>query len=788
MPGGPPDRSQEAPLSSSAGSPADESVTVSHGSEKSTFLAGTEVLIGRSRDAQVRIDDQRVSRRHATVRRIPLEGWVLEDVGSKAGVYVGSRRIDRLVIDDSVTVHLADPVAGPVVTINVTEPSPASAKDVHLPDQAGITTVGRGSGNDVVVEDLLVSRRHAEVAKTLTGWRLKDLGSRNGTFVDGHRIDEADMAFGQRITLGQTDFLVTEQGLAPWPVEDFPSLEAASITIRLQPDLVLLDRVTFSIAPNSLMAVVGPTGSGKSTLLRSLTGSQPPNEGAVLYMGHDLYAEYDSTLRRLGYVPQDDVLHPELTVRQTLQFGAELRFPPDVSRKERKTRIDELLQELGLSQRADVQVAKLSGGQRKRTSVALELLTKPAVLFLDEPTSGLDPGFEKAVMELLRRLATGGRTVVVVTHSIQSLSLCDRVLFLGPGGRIAYFGPPHEALTYFGRSDFADVFQGLESGQIAPVRLSGSKGRRRERATLVPLAPPPQLRWRRQLWMLLRRQLAILMADRRVLAYLLAEMLIPAFLILALVGRHALSAAKGTAAGSAQTLVGAVVVAAAVIGAANAVREIVKETALYRRERTVGLNRSAYLTAKILVVAVITIIQVSLLAVIATRGSGGPTRFNVLGPPLLEFAVDVSLAAVAAVGLGLLISALVSSSEKAMAVIPVIFVVQWLFSGMVLNLQSKPVLKEAAYLTSANWGFAAAASTADLCRIQREQESSLAPPTHLATAPAGCQWRWRTGRVQWFVDIGALVVLVLLSMFGANQLLKRKEPVRHRRRITSLLH
>ena len=772
-------------LSSAVGNPADSSVTISRGSEESTFPAGTEVWIGRSHEAHVRIDDQRVSRKHATLRRIPSEGWVLEDAGSKAGIFVSGKPVDRLVVDGSVTVQLADRLAGPVLTITINEPSAGSAKEPHLLDGAGIITVGRGSGNVLVIEDLLVSRRHAEVAKTRTGWHLKDLASRNGTFVEGHRVLDADLAPGQRITLGQTDLLVTEHGLVPWPVEDFPSLEAAGVTIRLHRDLVLVDRVTFSIAPNSLMAVVGPTGSGKSTLLRALTGSQPPNEGAVLYVGHDLYAEYDSTLRRLGYVPQDDVLHPELTVRQTLQFGAELRFPPDVSKKERRTRIEELMRELGLSQRADVQVAKLSGGQRKRTSVALELLTKPAVLFLDEPTSGLDPGFEKSVMGLLRQLATGGRTVVVVTHSIQSLSLCDRVLFLGPGGRTAYFGPPQGALTYFGRSEFADVFQGLESGQIAPARISGSKGGRRERATLVPIAPPPQLRWRRQLRMLLRRQLAILLADRRVLAYLLAEMLIPALLILALVGRKALSATQATAAGSAQTLVGAVVVAAAVIGAANAVREVVKETALYQRERTVGLSRSAYLTAKVIVVSVITILQVSLLTVIATRGAGGPTHFNILGPPLLELAVDVSLAAVAAVALGLLISALVSSSEKAMAIIPVIFVVQWLFSGMVLNLQSKPVLKEAAYVTSANWGFAASASTIDLCRIQREQEASASAPANQAIVSSGCQWRWRAGEVQWITDVGALVLLVAVSMFGADQLLRRKEPVRHRKVVRS---
>src|SRR5205823_10668385 len=166
---------------------------------------------------------------------------------------------------------------------------------------------------------------------------------------------------------------------------------------------------------------------------------------------------------RIGYVPQDDILHPQLTVRRALGFAAELRFPSDVSKEERDRAVEGVMEELGLSHRADLPIHKLSGGQRKRVSVALELITKPSLLFLDEPTSGLDPGFEKSAMELLRSLADGGRTVIVVTHSLQSLDLCDRVIFLAPGGSTAFFGRPAEALAYFGRPDYADVFRDVEA-------------------------------------------------------------------------------------------------------------------------------------------------------------------------------------------------------------------------------------------------------------------------------------------------------------------------------------
>jgi ABC-type multidrug transport system ATPase subunit len=186
-------------------------------------------------------------------------------------------------------------------------------------------------------------------------------------------------------------------------------------------------------------------------------------------------------------VPQDDILHAQLTIRRALEYAAELRFPPDVSAEERSHRVEEVIAELGLTKRADVAISSLSGGQRKWTSVALELLTKPSLLFLDEPTSGLDPGYEKSVMALLRDLADGGRSVIVITHSIQSLNLCDRILFLAPGGYTAYYGPPAEALPYFGSEDYADVFQELE-------RQPGTHWRSTRRRACPTHAPPSQRR------------------------------------------------------------------------------------------------------------------------------------------------------------------------------------------------------------------------------------------------------------------------------------------------------
>jgi ABC-type multidrug transport system ATPase subunit len=549
----------------------------------------------------------------------------------------------------------------------------------------------------------------------------------------------------------------------------------------------ILDDVSLVLREKTMVAVVGPTGSGKSTLLKTLTGFRPPEEGAVLVDGQDLYGASSEARRYIGYVPQDDILHPQLTIRAALQYGAELRFPPKVSREQQLRRVDEVMAELGLVNRADVRIEKLSGGQRKRVSVAMELLTKPSLLFLDEPTSGLDPGYEKSVMELLRRLAQDGRVVVVVTHSVQSLDLCDQVLFLAPGGIQAFFGPTAEALTFFGRSQYASVFQELEA---APAERW--KRKKRSRPTVNTRAAAPRGRagpatlasvWRAQLWTLCRRQLAILAADRRNLLYLLAEVLIPAVLILAIVGGGSFRPDPEKP-HAVRTLVGALAVSAAVIGAANAIREVVKELPVYYRERSVGLSRTAYLASKMIVLGALTTIQVALLVLIATRGAAGPTTSILPGSPLLELTADVALGGVAAMALGLLISTMVSSSEKAMALVPVVFIVMWLFSGQAVDLQERPAMRTLGYLTSANWSMSLAASSSSLGAIEDEalaaQNAALPAAPGAVLAEVDHDARWEHSGRQWLLGVAALVFLSAACFFAANWMLARKEPfVRH---------
>lgn len=337
----------------------------------------------------------------------------------------------------------------------------------HRLDLGRVMRIGRALENELVVSDLQVSRHHAEFHATPDGrFEIRDLGSHNGTYVNGQPLAKSGSALigpNDIVGVGHSTFRLVGDRLEEFVDTGEVSFSARHLTVTVDGGKQILKDVSFGVPEKSLIAVIGPSGSGKSTLLKALTGYRPANQGDVLYDNRNLYKQFAELRQRIGLVPQDDILHKELTVTKALKYAAKLRFPADTTEVERQARIHEVLAELKLDIHKDKKVTSLSGGQRKRVSVALELLTKPSLIFLDEPTSGLDPGMDRDVMQLLRGLADDGRTVLVVTHSVAELAICDKLLVMAPGGSVAYFGPPEEALNFFGYTTWADVFSAFES-------------------------------------------------------------------------------------------------------------------------------------------------------------------------------------------------------------------------------------------------------------------------------------------------------------------------------------
>ncbi len=718
---------------------------VEGGTDHRLLSPGDVLTIGRDPIGGMVIDDGGVSRRHLQISA-GTEGWIVEDLGSSNGTFYAGNRIARLGIVAPTTVMLGDAVGGREVTLRPIEAAPSpgatfidlgTVEAVHQPG-ARITTIGRDPVNDIVLDDLMVSRHHAELRAAGQGqYEIVDLDSHNGTFVNGRRVYRIELRIDDTVRIGRHTLLVTHDGLTEFEERGGVAYAASGLSVRTKQGTVILDGISFALDGASFLGVVGPSGSGKSTLVGALTGQRPADVGSVFYAGRDLYQEIEHLRRLIGFVPQDDVLHMELTVRKTLDFAAELRFPPDVSKAERSARVEEVIEELGLTARHDVVISNLSGGQRKRVSVALELLTQPSLLILDEPTSGLDPGYERSLMELLAGLARAGRTVVVVTHSVQSLHLCDRVMCLAPGGRLAWFGPPNRLTDYFGREDYQEVFSDLSSvdGAVWQERFNAHPDHaayvaaplsqyRPDPSAARPDTRMPRWAWFRQFSVLTRRYLATLSADRRTVGLMIGMAVAMALLMLVALpadelGRIDLPLVRLVS--KAPLVLLTLVLGATQLGSFNAIREIAKELPLYRRERAVGLSISAYVASKTVVLGSITTLQVVLLTAVGAARQGGPEEAVVFGWPMGEFMLVMVMTGLAAMALGLLVSASLNTVDRAMTMLPVILVLQMVLAagGIFPEFTEKPGLLQASFVSSAQWGFSGTAAVSDLNDLQR---------------------------------------------------------------------
>ncbi|WP_317441633.1 FHA domain-containing protein [Streptomyces collinus] len=753
----------------------------------STVLSpGHDYQVGRDPLSDIVFDDARVSWHHA-VLHCDHDRWRLEDARSTNGTFADGLRVTEWEIRPGSVIRFGNPHDGPRLVPVAPQESADRPSAVSHPELTGTfrspssvrplprntVRIGRADTNDLVVDDLTVSRHHAELRADADGVReIVDLGSHNGTYLNGRPVDRAPVRPGDIIGIGHVTYCLVGDELRAYLDTGEVSLDVQDLTVTAdRGSKTLLDHVSFPVGEKCLLAVVGPSGSGKSTLLNALTGQRPADHGTVLYDGRDLYHDYAELRGRIGLVPQDDILHPQLTVRAALTYAAELRFPEDTARVERRDRVDEVIQELGLQQRAGQPVHSLSGGQRKRVSVALELLTKPSLLFLDEPTSGLDPGMDRSVMHMLRGLADDGRTVVVVTHSVLSLGVCDRLLVLAPGGRIAYYGHPDDALAFFGFEQWPEAFEAFDRDQErdwageyhdSPFHrhyvTEATTQPHHPGPSPVPPAPPPRPRSRHaQLATLVRRYTTVLAADRTFLAVMIA---LP-FLMGAM--DRALAGGKLTQDTAMNALL-ILCVGGVLTGAANAVRELVKERAVYGRERAVGLPRGAYLMSKIVVLGTVTVVQAVVLTQVALLGVdlNAPGGHGVLLPPLAEITLAVALLSFTAMMLGLLVSALVRKEEVTMPLLVLLAIVQVVFCGALLPLHGVPVLQQLSWLVPARWAFAAMASTVGLARLV---------PGGLTTDPL---FRHATG--VWLLDLAVLPVLCVVYGVLVARLLRRHEP------------
>ncbi|WP_102923815.1 FHA domain-containing protein [Streptomyces noursei] len=655
----------------------------------------------------------------------------------------------------------------------------------HRLDSGRVMRIGRALDNELVVSDLQVSRHHAEFRATPDGrFEIRDLGSHNGTYVNGQPVPKsgtAPVGPNDTVGVGHSTFRLVGDRLEEFVDTGEVSFSARHLTVTVEGGKKILKDVSFGVPEKSLVAVIGPSGSGKSTLLKALTGYRPANEGEVLYDNRNLYKHFAELRQRVGLVPQDDILHKELTVQKALRYAAKLRFPGDTAESEREARIGEVLRELKLDVHKDKKVTSLSGGQRKRVSVALELLTKPSLIFLDEPTSGLDPGMDRDVMQLLRGLADDGRTVLVVTHSVAELALCDRLLVMAPGGSVAYFGPPEEALNFFQYETWADVFSAFENYRDYDWagRWRGSPHYQMYAADLDAAppqsvsvqAPPARIQksqsWGSQLWTLMRRYVSVLASDRGFLALMVILPAVLGVVSLLIPSDYGLGygpVSKHQTNRDASTISLILAVGMCFSGAANSVRELIKERVIYERERATGLSRSAYLMSKIIVLGVATALQGVIIAAIGFSTRKMPSQGLIVAKvPAVEMTIAIIALGFTSMMVGLIISSLVKTAEKTMPLLVMFAIVQVVFTGVLFQLFDTVGVSQVSWLMPSRWAVAALGATEDM--------NTLLPwePGHPDPL-----WKHQTG--VYVMDVIILVALGVTLALVVSRLLRRHEP------------
>jgi ABC-type multidrug transport system ATPase subunit len=506
-----------------------------------------------------------------------------------------------------------------------------------------------------------------------------------------------------------------------------PALVCSNVSLRSRSEQGTAWRirdVSFALKAGQMMAIIGSSGAGKTTLLRVLTGALRPSEGMVLVHGDNLHLDPEGMGPRLGYVPQDDIIHAELCLRDALSHCARLRVAPPESAEEVERRILSVARTCGLHDRLGMRIRDLSGGERKRASIAVELLTSPGIMYLDEPTSGLDPALERTIMQLGRKLADEGRIVVITTHTTRSIELCDLVLIMAPGGQVVYFGPTGYICQYFDIDDIADVYERISTDATAAHQLAGKfrQSRIYSRYVLQQLAPaaagvPGEIGRPRlvpvwvQMGVLLRRQIDLFMGDEVNTGILLAQAPIIALIVAFMFPGDSFSGSEHLRHGP--SIIFMLTIAGIWFGVSNSAREIVKERPVHQRERAAGLSPGAYLISKL--------IPLSLLAALQTL-----IMFLITGFAMDWFDLDDGaalmtlwglqwLAALAGVTLGLVLSCLARSTDQAISLTPVVLLPQIVFSGVFSAIEDGgTVVTVLTHCTMSHWCFGAAGNTVEL--------------------------------------------------------------------------
>ena len=668
-----------------------------------TNLNKQKISFGRGEDNDIVLLSPLVSVNHGYFEHSNNKISVVDNQSTN-GIFVNNNKIAASPLKDGDSIKIDDPVDPlnrGVIFILSTNDKVTSWQQIDL-EKKQVITIGRDSSSDIVINHISVSLKHATITEKNHKFIIKDNNSTNGIMINGELLTgEISLKERDVILIANAKLIFYKNNILYQTYDSGVSLEAADITKTVKVKGKKKDisqHVSLSIKPGQFVAFVGGSGAGKSTFMNCISGVSRPTSGKVYVNGNDLFKNYAVLKNIIGYVPQQDIVFTDLTLKDMLKYAAELRMPDDATEEEKKNRIKSVLETVELTGKEDVMIKNLSGGQRKRASIAVELIADPKLFFLDEPTSGLDPGTERSIMKTLRKMADSGKTIILVTHTTLNLHLCDKIAFFGTEGRLCFSGAPNEALSFFNVTDFVDIYTLLnEDTKTWYDKFNNSeyKDHITKEDSGKTTKEKNKKSFAKQFLTLSKRYAKTIINNKQQLLLLLAQAPIIAYLLSLVVTDNLFNSYD-----EAKTLLFAMASASIWLGLLNSIQEICKERVILQKEYMANLKLSAYLGSKMLIQCLLGFIQAVLLVTTFSLLVEVPST-GVVTSWYLETTVVCFTTIISASSLGLVVSSLSKNSSVAMSFAPLLLVPQLLFSGMLVPLEG--VVDKISYFILCRW-------------------------------------------------------------------------------------
>lgn len=662
--------------------------------------------------------------------------WIIEDKeayrekGSKNGLIYNGYSIVSRVISDGDFFRIDDGIetkpSGVLLLFSYSEKG-NTWKTVSFNEKYELS-IGRDISCDIVIPFSSASKIHARIVKSDDGAYIVDNDSTNGILINGKRVlGKKELHEKDIITISSAKIIYTSRQIRYCLNEKGVSLVAENLVVERNGKkgnrIITCNHTSLAINPGELIGIVGGSGAGKSTVLNCMSGYLKPNKGNVFVNGIDLYKNYDDIKQSFGYVPQADIVFGNLSLKDSLFYSARLRLPKDTSKNEIENIVRKVIRIVELNGFEDKIISQMSGGQRKRASIAVELLSDPSLLFLDEPASGLDPGTERSLMQTLRSMADNGKTIVMITHSTLQLELCDKIIFLGRGGNLCYFGNINNAKEFFNINNIVDVYAILnEKSDVYKNKYDEFNSiDRRIIEEQKSEKTKQKKKYKSQLITLCERYLKLITNDFSKVISLAIQAPVLIFLISLVADGEQFKQYEIT-----KSLFFVLACSGFWIGMLNAIQEICKEREIVKREFMTGLSLADYIISKFLILAIIGMIQSIILVCGFWFLIGLPEKGLVLQSGI-EIFVTTFLTILASIAIGLFVSSVVKNADKAMIYVPILLMIQILFSGLIFKLEG--IVESLSWFTTCRWSMEGYGTVANLnaLELKLQTEGILIP-------------------------------------------------------------